>query len=335
MNVLITGVAGLLGSRLADWILTNKPNYKVIGIDNLSGGYVENVNPRVKFYKIDLVNDSISPIFKENKIDYVFHFAAYAAEGLSPFIRAFNYDNNLISTAKIVNESITNKIKRVVFTSTMAVYGHGINKKFDETQIPMPIDPYGVAKYACEMDIKIAGEQHGLDWCILRPHNVYGIKQNIWDKYRNVLGIWMYQFLNEKPMTIFGSGGQTRAFSYIDDTLEPMWNSAVKKEASNQIINLGGTESISILKANAILKKILGDKTKTLFLEKRHEVKHAIPTFQKSIDILKFRHKTNLDKGLYKMWEWARIQPKRNQFIWPSFEINDKLYSFWKNSNNN
>ena len=217
----------------------------------------------------------------------------------------------------------------------MAVYGHGINKKFDETQIPMPIDPYGVAKYACEMDIKIAGEQHGLDWCILRPHNVYGIKQNIWDKYRNVLGIWMYQFLNEKPMTIFGSGGQTRAFSYIDDTLEPMWNSAVKKEASNQIINLGGTESISILKANAILKKILGDKTKTLFLEKRHEVKHAIPTFQKSIDILKFRHKTNLDKGLYKMWEWARIQPKRNQFIWPSFEINDKLYSFWKNTNNN
>ena len=330
MNVLITGAAGLLGSRLADWIIENESNVNVIGIDNLSGGYVENINSEVKFYKLDLVRDSISELFIKYDIDYVFHFAAYAAEGLSPFIRGFNYDNNLKSTARIVNQCIIHNVKRLVFTSTMAVYGYGENKFFDEKQTPCPIDPYGVAKYACEMDIKIAGEQHGLDWCVIRPHNVYGIKQNIWDKYRNVLGIWMYQHLNNKPMTIFGSGEQTRAFSYIDDTLKPLWLSAFEPKASKEIINLGGIKSISILEANEVLKNVIGS-GETVFFEKRHEVKHAISTYQKSIDILGFKHDTDLKVGLTKMWEWAKVQPKRNQFIWPSYELDKGLYSFWKN----
>ena len=331
MNVLITGVAGLLGSRLADWILENDPDVTVIGIDNFSGGYVENINSGVKFYKLDLTRDSISDLFRKYDIDYVFHFAAYAAEGLSPFIRGFNYDNNLKSTARIVNQCIKHDVKRLIFTSTMAVYGHGENQAFDEKQTPCPIDPYGVAKYACEMDIKIAGEQHGLDWCIIRPHNVYGAKQNIWDKYRNVLGIWMYQKLSGKPMTIFGSGNQTRAFSYIDDSLEPLWNSATDLRASKQIINLGGIRSVSILEANNILKNVIGCSENTVFFEERHEVMHAVSTYQKSIDILGFKHETDLEDGLTKMWEWAKVQPMRNQFIWPSFELDKGLYSFWKN----
>ena len=186
-TVLITGVAGLLGSRLADWIIENQPEVNVIGIDDLSGGYTENINPKVVFYNSNIIGDTIQDIFIEHQIDYVFHFAAYAAEGLSPFIRGYNYDNNLKVTALIVNECIKHQVKRLVFTSTLAVYGHGNGGIFEETQTPKPIDPYGVAKYGCEMDIQIAGEQHGLDWCIIRPHNVYGIKQNIWDKYRNCL----------------------------------------------------------------------------------------------------------------------------------------------------
>jgi len=331
MNILITGVAGLLGSRLADWVLENDPDVTVIGIDNFSGGYAENINSGVKFYKRDLIKDSISDLFQKYNIDYVFHFAAYAAEGLSPFIRGFNYDNNLKSTARIINECIKHDVKRLIFTSSMAVYGHGENQAFDENQTPCPIDPYGVAKYACEMDIKIAGEQHGLDWCIIRPHNVYGAKQNIWDKYRNVLGIWMYQHLNGKPMTIFGSGGQTRAFSYIDDSLEPLWNAATEPRASKQIINLGGIHSVSILEANNILKNVIGCTENTVFFEKRHEVMHAVSTYQKSIDILGFKHETDLEDGLMRMWEWAKCQPMRNQFIWPSFELDKGLYSFWGN----
>jgi len=328
-TVLITGVAGLLGSRLADWIIENQPDYKVVGIDDLSGGHIENVNPKVHMYISNILSDGLSAIFKTDKPDYVFHFAAYAAEGLSPFIRTFNYDNNLKTTAAIVNECIKHDVKRLVFTSTLAVYGHGYGGIFDESQTPKPIDPYGVAKYACEMDIQIAGEQHGLDWCIIRPHNVYGIKQNIWDKYRNVLGIWMFQHLNEEPMTIFGDGEQTRAFSYIDDSLEPLWKAAIEPKASKEIINLGGIEEYSINEANKILCDIIGSNN-VVYKEARHEVKNSIPTYQKSIDILGFEHKTSLKEGLINMWEWAQQQPKRDRFVWPSYELEKGIYSFWK-----
>jgi len=329
-TVLITGVAGLLGSRLADWIIENKPEYKVVGIDDLSGGYESNVHPKVDLWQVDLVKHPISVCFEKNKFDYVFHFAAYAAEGLSPFIRCFNYDNNLKVTARIVNECIKNDVKRLVFTSTLAVYGHGYGGIFDEIQIPKPIDPYGVAKYACEMDIQIANEQHGLDYCIIRPHNVYGIKQNIWDKYRNVLGIWMYQYLNDEPMTIFGDGEQTRAFSFIDDILEPLWNSAIREEASKQIINLGGVEEISIKEAANTLRAVIDTKDEFRYLEARHEVKHSIPTFQKSIDLLDFKSTTTLYDGLEQMWDWAEDQPMRKRFVWDEYELDKGIYSFWK-----
>ena len=329
-TVLITGVAGLLGSRLADWIIENKPEYKVVGIDDLSGGFAENINPKVKFWHLDLTDTDIENCFRVNKPDYVFHFAAYAAEGLSPFIRSFNYDNNLKATALVVNECIKHDVKRLVFTSTLAVYGHGYGGVFDEDQQQAPIDPYGVAKYACEMDIQIANEQHGLDYCIIRPHNVYGIKQNIWDKYRNVLGIWMYQHLNGQPMTIFGDGEQTRGFSFIDDSLEPLWNAAVKPGASQEIINLGGIEEHSIKEAAEILKGVMGA-GEVIYLEGRHEVKHSIPTYEKSVSILGFKHTTTLTEGLTEMWEWAKKQPMRERFVWSKYELEKGIYSFWKN----
>ena len=326
-KILITGVAGLLGSRLADYILENIPGVVVSGIDDLSGGYKENVNPQVKFYKRNL-SDDIADVFNEIKPDYVFHMAAYAAEGLSPFIRCFNYKNNLLSTANVVNQCIKHNIKRLIFTSTMAVYGHG-TPPFDESDIPNPVDPYGIAKYACEMDISVAGEQHGLDWCIIRPHNVYGMKQNIWDRYRNVLGIWMYQSLNNEPMTIFGDGEQTRAFSYIDDCLEALWKAAVNKNCSKQIINLGGTKRYTINEANEILRSVINC-GETVHKESRYEVKDAHPTWQKSIELLGYEDKTSLYDGLTKMWEWAKSQPHRQRFHWGNYEIEKGIYSFWK-----
>ena len=337
-NVLITGVAGLLGSRLADWIIENQPEYNVIGVDDLSGGHKENINPKVNFWQMDLSSHPIENIFKAHDIEYVFHFAAYAAEGLSPFIRKYNYKNNLLSTACVINECIKHDIKRLVFTSTMAVYGHGEGGIFHEDMRRNPIDPYGIAKMACERDIEVANEQHGLDYAIIRPHNVYGVKQNIWDKYRNVLGIWMYQYLNGMDITIFGDGEQTRAFSFIDDSLEPLWNAAIRPEASKQIINLGGIEEISIIKAAETLVDVLqneegiGDFAIPIrHLEARHEVKHAVPTFQKSIDILGFEYKTNLKTGLAEMWKWAKKQPMRDRFVWPSYELDKGIYNFWKN----
>jgi len=329
MKILITGVAGLLGSRLSDYIIENYPEVSIIGIDDMSGGYRENVNPKVELWEMNLVNGNIEECFEKHQFDYVYHFAAYAAEGLSPFIRTYNYQNNLVATSRIITQCIKHNIKRLVFTSTLAVYGHGDGNIFDEKQVPKPIDPYGVAKYGCEMDIQIAGEQHGLDWCIIRPHNVYGIKQNIWDKYRNVLGIWMYQHLNGQPMTIFGDGTQTRAFSFIDDSLEPLWNASQLSAASKQIINLGGIEEISINEVSKILRDVIGQ-GEIIYLEGRHEVKHSIPTFQKSIDILDFKYKTSMKEGLTIMWDWAKKQQMRERFIWPFYELDKGIYSFWK-----
>jgi UDP-glucose 4-epimerase len=329
MKILITGVAGLLGSRFSDYIIENHPEVHIVGVDDMSGGYRENVNSKVELWEMNLVNGNIEECFERHQFDYVYHFAAYAAEGLSPFIRTYNYQNNLVVTSRIITQCIKHSVKRLVFTSTLAIYGHGYGGIFDESQIPKPIDPYGVAKYGCEMDIQIAGEQHGLDWCIIRPHNVYGIKQNIWDKYRNVLGIWMYQHLNGEPMTIFGDGTQTRAFSFIDDSLEPLWKASFKPEASKQIINLGGIEEVSINDASKILREVIGE-GEIIYLEGRHEVKHSIPTFQKSIDILDFKYKTSMKDGLTIMWEWAKKQPMRERFVWPFYELDNGIYSFWK-----
>jgi len=329
MKVLITGVAGLLGSRLADYIIENHPDVHVVGMDDLSGGYKENVHPSVEFWQMNLVTHPIENCFEVHKFDYVYHFAAYAAEGLSPFIRQYNYENNLVATARIINQCIKNDVKRLIFTSTMAVYGHGSGDIFDESQVPCPVDPYGIAKYACEMDIKVAGEQHGLDWCIIRPHNVYGIKQNIWDKYRNVLGIWMYQYMNNEPMTIFGDGEQKRAFSFIDDCLEPMWKASQQENCSKEIINLGGTKHYTINEANNILKGVIKD-GETVYKEQRHEVKVAVPTWQKSVELLKYEDKTSLYDGLSQMWEWAQKQPNRKRFMWDKYELEKGIYSFWK-----
>ena len=325
-SILITGVAGLIGSRLSDWIIENT-DYEVIGVDDLSGGYKENIHEEVIFYKQD-VADGIEKIFETHNPEYVYHMAAYAAEGLSPFIRKYNYRNNLLATAEVINNCIKYNTTRLVFTSTLAVYGKG-TPPFHENDDLQPIDPYGVAKYAAEMDIQIAGEQHGLDWCIIRPHNVYGTKQNLWDKYRNVLGIWMYQYINNMPLSIFGTGEQMRAFSYIDNCLEPLWKAAILPEASNEIINLGGIKEYTINEISDVLMEVMAGGEK-VYLEARHEVKYAYPTYQKSIDILGYKEVISLKQGLKNMWEWAQMQPNRKRFFWEEYELEKGIYEYWK-----
>lgn len=331
MKILITGVAGLLGSRLADYFVSKSSleNIHIIGVDDLSGGYVENINKHIMFYKADVLSKDMESIFAIHSPDIVYHFAAYAAECLSPFIRTYNYTNNLVATANIVNQCIKHKVKRLVFTSSIAVYGDQ-HPPFHEDMVLNPKDPYGVAKAACERDIQIAGEQHGLDWCIIRPHNVYGIKQNLWDKYRNVIGIWMYQKLNGENLSIFGDGKQTRAFSYIDDCLEPFYKCGFSNEASQQIFNIGGTTEYSIQQVAEIVRDVVGD-IDIKYLEPRHEVKHAFPTYQKSVELLRYDDKTSLKEGIIAMWEWAKSQPMRDRQSFTEYEIEDHMYEYWKN----
>jgi UDP-glucose 4-epimerase len=330
-KILITGVAGLLGSRLANWIIENT-NYQVIGIDDLSGGYSENIHNKVKFYKFNLNDlDALKGVFEKEKIDIVYHFAAYAAEGLSPFIRKYNYDNNLITSTNLITCSIQHSISRFVFASSMSVYGDKYKPPFDENMKQAPIDPYAVAKYAVEMDLEIAFKQHGLNYTIVRPHNFYGINQNIWDKYRNVLGIWIYQLLNKQNPTIFGDGSQVRAFSYVDDSILPFWNASQKKNCIGEIINLGGIKEYTINDACNLLINVTGKNVKPVYLEARHETKYAWSTWEKSVKLLDFKHKVDLEEGLSKMWVWAQKQPNRERFIWPKYELNKGIYDYWKN----
>lgn len=326
IDVLVTGVAGLLGSRMADHLIES--GYSVLGVDDLSGGFKENVPTKSEFIQTDVLSDKFSSVFKEYRPRVVYHFAAYAAECLSPFIRKYNYTNNLTSTANVVNNCISHDTERLVFTSSIAVYGDQ-QSPFDEGMRLYPKDPYGVAKAACERDIEIAGEQHGLDWCIIRPHNVFGINQNIWDKYRNVLGIWMYQKLNGENISIFGDGEQTRAFSYIDDCLDSFLKCGFDPIASKEIFNIGGTKEYSIKTLAETFSEVVGGIDVDYF-EARHEVKHAFPTYDKSVDMLGYSDKISLKDGISRMWEWAKKQPNRHRESWDNYEVNDKMYEYWK-----
>lgn len=331
-SCLITGIAGHLGCSLARWLTTYYPEVKIFGIDNLSSGYAENVPETACWNTINLAEHPLRMI---TEIDYVFHFAAYPAECLSPFIREHNYRNNLGSTANVVNFCINQSVKRLVFTSTMAVYGQG-PPPFDERDICVPIDPYGNAKLACERDIQIAGQQHGLDWCIIRPHNVYGEFQDMWTPYRNVLGIWMQKKLRDLPIRIYGDGDQRRAFSYIWDVIPSLWEAAVAPEAGSRIINLGCSVPISLNQLASVFQSVVGG-CDIERAEARHEVAQSWCSVDLSRKLLKYPAvETPLKKGISTMWEWAketwnRYPGRRN---WsnrhPAIEVEKGLYSYWR-----
>ena len=346
-TILITGGAGLVGSANAHWILENTDD-TVICVDNMSGGLLENLpdkSDRFVFYNASVENNILDAIFNRYKPTHVMGFAAYAAECLSPFIRKFNITNNMLAMANLVNCCINYDVKRILFTSSVAVYGHGSFKPpFYEDLQPSPVDPYGVAKYAVEMDLKIAEEQHGLDYVILRPHNIFsgeintkynktGYGQVYNDRYRNFLAILMYKHLRGEKLTIFGDGLQKRAFSYIGDSLPCFYRALTAPQCSKQIINLGGIHENTILEAANTVIDVMGG-GELIHLEPRHEVKNAYPSYDKSVELLGFEHKTNLYDGVKKMWDWVKRDYElydRKPLTFNSYEVDKGMYSYWKN----
>jgi UDP-glucose 4-epimerase len=305
MKILITGVAGLIGSRMADWILENHPEHEVIGIDNLSGGYKNNVHPYVKFYEIDCKDKGIKDIFETHKPDYVYHFAAYAAEGLSPFIRTYNYQNNLEATANIVNECIKHDVKRLVFTSTMAVYGHG-NPPFDESHTPAPIDPYGIAKYASELTIKNLCEMHEIEFVISVPHNIIGPRQKYDDPFRNVASIMINLMLQGRQPFIYGDGEQKRCFSFINDVTNPLMKIGFQEGLSGEVINIGPDEgTVSINGLAQTIAKLINFKLDPIYkLGRPLEVKNATCSADKARKLLDYKTNYTLEQGLQEMIDY-------------------------------
>lgn len=331
-KVLITGAAGLLGSHFSEHLLNN--GHTVIGIDNLSGGYIDFVDKRMikkkHFYKVDLLNAAaVEKIFKKHKPDYVYHFAAYAAEGLSPFIRNYNYKNNVISSINIINNCLNHATKKLIFTSSIAVYGVG-NPPFTEDQLPNPVDPYGIAKYTVEMDIRQACDQFGLNYSLVRPHNVIGTRQNIWDKYRNVIGIWIRQTLAGEPISIFGDGKQRRAFSDISFYMTPF--EKLMNGHDRETFNIGADKEFEILEIAKLVQKVsakFGYSPEIKHFEARHEVKVAYCSHEKAKFHLGFEDNTDIESTIREMFTWALEQPKR-RIKKMDYEVDKNIYSFWK-----
>src|SRR3982750_1562670 len=243
-TVLVTGGAGFIGSHVVRHCLNE--GYEVIVLDDLSGGFEDHIPEGAEFVNGSVTDHAlIEKLFNEYKFDYVYHLAAYAAEGLSHFIRRFNYNTNLVGSINLINEAVKHKVKCFVFTSSIAVYGAG-QLPMTENTVPQPEDPYGVSKYAVELDLKAAHEMFGLNYVIFRPHNVYGENQNIGDKYRNVIGIFMNQIMQGKQLTVFGDGTQTRAFSYIDDVAIPIAKSVNIQQAYNEVFNIGADKPYAV-----------------------------------------------------------------------------------------
>lgn len=324
---LVTGGAGFIGAHVVNHLI--KAGHKVIVLDDLSGGFENNVNPKAHFIKGSITDEKlVQTIFNENKFDYVYHLAAYAAEGLSHFIRRFNYNNNLIGSINLINESIKHKIERFVFTSSIATYG-ALEPPMVETMNPKPEDPYGISKFAVEMDLKTAHEMFGLNYTIFRPHNVYGEYQNIGDKYRNVIGIFMNQLMIGKPLSVFGDGLQTRAFSYIDDVAPYIANCVNIPETTNEIFNIGADQEYTILELAETIQKAMGLSQPIMHLEQRNEVVHAHADHNKAKRVFQINNLTSLEDGIKKMADWAKSVGSRKSGKFENIEIIEKLPPFW------
>jgi UDP-glucose 4-epimerase len=303
-KALVTGVAGFMGSHVADHCVAL--GMEVVGVDDLSGGFVENVPAGITFVEGSVADrDFVARTFEEHRFDHVYHLAAYAAEGLSHFIRNFNYDNNLRASVDLVNHSVLTGVQCFVFTSSIAVYGAG-QTPMTEEMTPQPEDPYGISKYAVELDLAAAHRIFGIDYIVFRPHNVYGERQNIADRYRNVIGIFMNQIMHGEPMTVFGDGRQTRAFSHIDDVAPAIARAPVVPAARNEVFNIGADQPYTILELAETIAGAFRVEPRFQHLPPRNEVVDAFSSHQKVRHVFDLGAPIDLVTGIGRMAEWAR-----------------------------
>lgn len=329
-KVLVTGAAGFVGSHVCDHLVNG--GYNVVALDDLSGGFEDNINPKALFIK-GSINDVelINQLFSEHEFSYVFHLAAYAAEGLSHFIRRFNYTNNLIGSINLINASINaGTVKCFVFTSSIAVYGAN-QLPMKEDMTPQPEDPYGISKFAVEQDLKSAHEMFGMNFIIFRPHNVYGERQNIGDPYRNVVGIFMNQIMQGKKLTIFGDGMQTRAFSHIDDVAPVIAKSIEMPGAYNQVFNIGADTPYTVKELATLVCEAFGVPEQIEALDARNEVVHAYSSHDKVHEYFGHMIKNiSLKEGIDRMVEDAKSKGPRQGEKFKNIEIEKNMPAAWK-----
>ncbi len=325
MKILVTGSAGFMGSHLVNDLIDR--GHIVYGIDDLSGGYMENVSTAAKktFFKINLRNKNKTADFINTvKPRIIYHLAASAREGLSQFSPIEHTENNYNAYLNLLVPAITNKVKRIVLCSSMAVYGDQ-KPPFDETMPRKPVDIYGVAKSAMEEATEIMADVYNFEYVILRPHNVYGPRQNLADPYRNVVAIFINSLLRSKPFYIYGDGRQKRAFSYIDDIISPIAKAGLMQNANGEIINIGPEREYSINYLAKVVLKAFNSSLKPIYLADRpREVKEAFCSSKKAEVLLGFKAATSLERGIEIMVSWARSKGFKNPKYKGKLELNNK-----------
>jgi UDP-glucose 4-epimerase len=330
-RVLVTGGAGFIGSHVAE-ALTRR-GHQVTALDDLSGGFRDNLVPDASFVEGSITDVGlVNRVFDEGGFDYVFHLAAYAAEGLSHFIKRFNYTNNVVGSVNLLNASINTGVKGFVFTSSIAVYGASPELPMTEETPARPEDSYGIAKFAVEQELHACRDMFGLDFIIFRPHNVFGPRQNIADRYRNVVGIFMNQILRGEPMSIFGDGTQTRAFSYIDEVAPIVAESIEVPDAWNNVFNIGADQPYSLNELAGRVAHAMGTEPRIAYLAARQEVRHAHSSHDKVRRVFGDRPQTSLDDGLRTMAAWVRERGARASAPFRDIEVTRNLPPAWQNA---
>jgi UDP-glucose 4-epimerase len=327
-NILVTGGAGFIGSHVAQELL--RKGHRVTVLDDLSGGFIDNLAVDVPFLQgsindVDLVNR----LFDQERFEYVFHLAAYAAEGLSHFIKRFNYRNNLIGSINLINASIRTEVRCFIFTSSIAVYGTSPELPMTEDTPPCPEDSYGIAKLAVEQELRVCKQMFGLDYIVFRPHNVYGEKQNIGDKYRNVVGIFMNQILQNLPMTVFGDGTQTRAFSYIGEVAPIIAESIEVPAAYNQVFNVGADQPYTVNGLAEAVARAMGIEPEIVHLPARDEVLDAYSSHAKVRQVFGQRKLYKLEEGLSSMAGWVKQHGARVSREFKHIEVTKNFPQAW------
>jgi UDP-glucose 4-epimerase len=324
---LVTGGAGFIGAHVAEELL--KRGHAVLILDDLSGGFEDNVPPGADFVQGSILDHAlIDWLFDRHRFDYVYHLAAYAAEGLSHFIKRFNYHNNLTGTVNLINAAVNYEVRHFVFTSSIAVYG-AAQSPMMEAMLPVPEDSYGIAKLACEQELQVTQQMFGLNYTVFRPHNVYGEKQNIGDRYRNVVGIFMNQILKGEPMTVFGDGEQQRAFTHISDVAPIIAESVDVPDARNTTFNVGADVPFTVNELARTVAAAMGAEHWVKHLEPRHEVRVAFSDHSKADRVFGRRDKTSLENGIRRMAKWVKQHGARESSVFDNIEIPKNLPPAW------
>lgn len=310
MRTAITGVAGFLGSHLADRFIAE--GHEVVGVDNFLGGFKDNIPDGVDFYDFDLTDDieRLTAIFQG--ADMVVHAACTAYEGLSVFSPSLITANTVQASVNTVTAAIRAGAKKFVYLSSMARYGDQ-GKMCEETDVPKPQDPYGIGKLAAENLIRNLCEIHGLEWVVIVPHNIIGARQRYDDPFRNVASIMINRMLQGKQPIIYGDGTQQRCFSFVGDVVEPLFQATINSEAAGQVFNVGpDEETVTINHLAETIARLIGFDLDPIYMTGRpQEVKVALLSADKARDVLGYATSTSLEDGLREMIQWISARGVR------------------------